>query len=126
LFAVHVRSTKGLGMYANRTGQERNRLRARVERAIRLEQPITLTYRETKKDPERAGRRLPDQFEITLRTIEPLALLVSKAGDEYIRSLDRKTGEYRSWRLDRVILYTPHRGVRTLSEALRGAVKEPA
>lgn len=104
-------------MYAVRSDADYPALERRIERAIRLEQPVTFTYRETKKDPDNPNRRIPDEFEITVRTIEPFSIEQSAAGNWFIRSLDRKTGKYRSWRFDRILLYTPHRGIRTLEHS---------
>jgi predicted DNA-binding transcriptional regulator YafY len=102
-------------MYAVRTDADFPALERRIERAIRLEQPITFTYRELKKDPENPKRRLPGQYEITVRTVEPYSIEQSAKGNWFIRSLDRKTGEFRSWRFDRVVAYTPHRGIRVVT-----------
>lgn len=101
-------------MYAIRSEKDYNNLWYRVERAIRLEQPITIYYSETKKDPDNPGRRLENEFELTLRTIEPYAIEMSAKGDWFIRSLDRQTGAFRSWRFDRIVQYTPHRGIRVV------------
>lgn len=101
-------------MYAVRTEADFPALERRIERAIRLEQPVTFTYRELKKDPENPKRRIEGEYEITVRTIEPLSIEQSAKGNWFIRSLDRKTSEYRSWRFDRILAYTPHRGVRVV------------
>jgi len=102
-------------MYAVRTDQDFPDLERRIRRAIRLEQPLTFTYRELKKDPDNPKRRLAGQYEITVRTVEPYAIDQSAKGNWFIRSLDRKTGEYRSWRFDRIVTYTPHRGIRVVT-----------
>jgi predicted DNA-binding transcriptional regulator YafY len=96
-------------MYGVRSADDFEILRRRVARAIRLKQPITFTYLETKKDPQNANRRMKDQFEVTIRTVEPFGeILPNVDGKLYFRSLDRDTEEYRSWRLDRVITYSTH------------------
>lgn len=107
-------------MYAIRSDADYPAFEARIERAIRLEQPVTFTYRETKKDPDNPSRRLKDEFEITVRTIEPYAIDVSAEGNWFIRSLDRQTGKFRSWRFDRVLTYTPHRGIRVVPVSIEG------
>lgn len=107
-------------MYAIRSDVDFLALERRIDRAIRLEQPVTLTYRETKKDPDNPSRRLKDEFEITVRTIEPYSIEVSAKGDWYIRSLDRQTLKFRSWRFDRVLTYTPHRGIRVVPVSVEG------
>lgn len=101
-------------MYAVKTSEDYSDLWYRICRAIRLEQPVTIYYRETKKDPNNPKRRIPNEFELTLRTIEPYDIEQSANGDWFIRSLDRDTLDYRSWRFDRIIAYTPHRGIRTV------------
>lgn len=104
-------------MYAVRGDADFPTLERRIERAIRLEQPVTFTYRELKKDPDNPKRRIEGEYEITVRTVEPYAIEQSAKGNWYIRSLDRKTGEFRSWRFDRILTYTPHRGIRVVQLA---------
>ena len=103
-------------MYAVRTEQDFEWLVYRMNRAIRLAQPITVTYSEEKKDPDNPKRKLKGQFTIVRRTFEPLELKESKEGHLYAVSLDRQSQDWRSWRLDRVLLYTTHRGIRTVPE----------
>jgi predicted DNA-binding transcriptional regulator YafY len=68
-----------------------------ITRAIARTQPVTLTY--TRADGVE-----------TLRTVEPYgAVLESKAGDLYVKAMDRESGETRSWRLDRISFLTIHR-----------------
>src|SRR5690242_3476956 len=102
-------------LYAIRTEDDLYVFFRRVLRAIRLEQPITFTYREQKKDPDNPKRRLNGECEITTRTIEPYDIAVSQKCDMFIRSLDRDTGDCRSWRFDRVLMYTPQRGIRAVT-----------
>lgn len=95
----------------------------RIQKAADREQPVTITY--TKADGTE-----------TVRTIEPIALKVTKAGDTLIQAMDRLSGEKRSFRLDRVSAYTVHRTRRTvrteapaptkaeLAEAFRTAAPE--
>ncbi|MGY6019576.1 WYL domain-containing protein [Streptomyces spinosirectus] len=45
----------------------------------------------------------------TIRTIEIHNIIVSQAGDILVRAMDRETGEFRSFRLDRIQAYTVHR-----------------
>jgi|SRR5689334_15859236 len=73
----------------------------RIQKAADREQPVTITY--TKADGTE-----------TVRTIEPLTLKVTKAGDTLIQAMDRLSGEKRSFRLDRVSAYTVHRTRRTV------------
>lgn len=74
---------------------------ARLHRAVRREQPVTVTY--VKADGEE-----------TVRTIEPTGLSLTKAGDVIVKAADRKSGEKRSFRLDRVRTYTLHRTAFTI------------
>lgn len=55
----------------------------------------------------------------TSRTVEPYMLTRSKAGNRYVRVVDRKTGESRTLRLDRINAYGlgPADGFRLLTEA---------
>lgn len=50
----------------------------------------------------------------TVRTIEVYEVFTSKAGHTIIRTMDRESGESRSWRLDRIQAYTVHRGSCTM------------
>jgi predicted DNA-binding transcriptional regulator YafY len=68
---------------------------ARLHKAVRKAQPVTVTY--VKADGEE-----------TVRTIEPTSLSLTKAGDVIVKAADRKSGEKRSFRLDRVRTYTTH------------------
>lgn len=101
-------------MFAIRTDADFPALERRIERAIRLEQPVTFTYRELKKDPDNPKRRIEGEYEITVRTVEPYSIEQSAAGNWFIRSLDRQSGAFRSWRFDRILAYTPHRGIRVV------------
>lgn len=74
---------------------------AKLHKTVQREQPVTITY--VKADGEE-----------TVRTIEPTGLSLTKAGDVIVKALDRKSGEKRSFRLDRVRTYTVHRTRRTV------------
>lgn len=69
---------------------------ARLHKAVRREHPVTVTY--VKADGEE-----------TVRTIEPRSLKTTKSGDVIVKAMDRKSGEKRSFRVDRVQAYTVHR-----------------
>jgi len=69
---------------------------AKLHKAVRKAQPVTVTY--VKADGEE-----------TVRTIEPTSLSLTKAGDVIVKAADRKSGDRRSFRLDRVRTYTIHR-----------------
>lgn len=45
----------------------------------------------------------------TVRTIEVYDITVSAAGDILLKAMDRETGESRTFRLDRLVSYSPHR-----------------
>lgn len=67
--------------------------RAAIIKAMRLQRPVTVTY--VKADGTE-----------TVRTIEPFLITTNKAGDWYVRAMDRQSGEARSWRLDRIRFYS--------------------
>lgn len=106
-------------MYAVRYKRDLDLLKKRVETAITRRAAMTLTYRELRKDPKTGKRivaRIPEhqEYDIVTRTVEPYNLEVSKDGHLYMRTLDRISRDpnapaFRSYRLDRVLLYTPHR-----------------
>lgn len=83
---------------------------ARLHKAVRREQPVTVTY--TRADGEE-----------TVRTIEPTSLSTTKAGAVVVKAMDRKSGEARSFRLDRVSTYTVHRTRRTVRTAAPAPTK---
>jgi hypothetical protein len=74
---------------------------ARLHKAVRREQPVTVTY--VKADGTE-----------TVRTIEPTGLSTTKAGNVIVKALDRRSDEARSFRIDRVRTYTVHRSRRTV------------
>jgi hypothetical protein len=85
---------------------------ARLHTAVRRERPVTVTY--VKADGEE-----------TVRTIEPRSLRTTKAGDVIVKALDRKSGEHRSFRLDRVLSWTVHRSRFTVPEPVKAVPAEP-
>jgi predicted DNA-binding transcriptional regulator YafY len=74
---------------------------ARLHKAVRREQPVTVTY--TKADGTE-----------TVRTIEPTSLATTKAGDVIVKAMDRASDAARTFRLDRISAYTVHRTRRTV------------
>jgi predicted DNA-binding transcriptional regulator YafY len=69
-----------------------------IKTAIIRENPVTITYRR-------------DDGKIIVRTIEPYDIIkVESTGNHLIKSVERESGEYRSFRTDRVISYTVGRG----------------
>lgn len=79
---------------------------ARLHKAVRRGHPVTTTY--VKADGEEV-----------VRTIEPRSLKTTQAGDVIVKALDRKSGEHRSFRLDRVRTYTVHRTRFTVAEPVK-------
>lgn len=73
-----------------------DRVHTAMKNAVRRAQPVTITY--VRADGEE-----------TVRTIEPYEIVETKAGNTIVKAMDRKTGECRSWRIDRVMFYTVHR-----------------
>jgi hypothetical protein len=104
-------------VYVVRYRRDLRLLRERVERAVARQSALTLTYRELAKDPvtgKRIVSRIPEhqEYDIVVRTVEPYAIDMNKDGDLYMRTLDRISRDepaFRSYRLDRVLLYTVHR-----------------
>lgn len=99
--------------FAVRYKKDLNLLEKHVLWAIDNEAAITVTYREVVKDPVTSKRlvaRIPEhqEYEIIVRTVEPYDIEVSAKGDLYMRTMDRSKRQPRSYRLDRVLLYTLH------------------
>lgn len=65
-------------------------------KAAKNRHPVTISY--TREDGI-----------TSVRTIEIYSANRSKAGNRYVKAMDRQTGESRSWRLDRISFYTIHR-----------------
>lgn len=90
----------------------------RLIKALDKQQPVTITYlKEETRDviavnsKGAATRRTIKTGRLieTIRTIEIHNVIVSQAGDILVRAIDRETGEFRSFRLDRIQAYTVHR-----------------
>lgn len=99
--------------YAPRLKKDLRALEQHVRWAIENESALTLTYKEIAKDPvtdKPVISRIPEhqEYDTILRTVEPYDLEISAAGDLYMRTLDRSKRAPRSYRLDRVLLYTTH------------------
>jgi hypothetical protein len=118
-------------MYAVRYKKDLDTLLRHVHWAIEREASLTLTYRELAKDPvtgKRIVARIPEhqEYEVIVRTVEPYAIETSAKGDLYMRTLDRVGGSepaFRSYRLDRVLLYTRHRAnTRVFNHEVKGTV----
>src|ERR671923_238181 len=60
-----------------------------IQYAITVERPVMIAY------VARGGER-------TTRIIEPYAREITQAGDLIVRTMDRRTGAYRTFRLDRI------------------------
>jgi hypothetical protein len=99
--------------YAPRLKRDLEALEARVLWAIDNEAALTLTYKELAKDPltgKRVVARIPEhqEYEMIVRTVEPYDIEVNATGDLYMRVLDRTKRQPRSYRLDRVLMYSVH------------------
>jgi len=96
---------------------------SRLEKAIKREQPVTLSYLEEEKDAEtgkRTGRKDEAGNKIlveTVRTVEPTEIRETKDGNLIVRAADRKDGKVKSWRIDRIAAYTIHRTSFTVADA---------
>lgn len=99
--------------YAPRLKKDLDLLERHVLWMIENESVVTLTYREFAKDPvtgKRMVARIPEhqEYEVVVRTVEPYDIEVNATGDLYMRTLDRTKRAPRSYRLDRVLMYTTH------------------
>jgi len=79
-----------------RTVTSTQTLRTVIERAIAKQHPVTISY------VTASGRNV-------VRTVEPYRISVSAAGDVLVKTMDRESGDYRRFRLDRITHYTVHR-----------------
>ena len=77
------------------------RTTTRLIKAMDSQHPVTITY--TKADGSE-----------TIRTIEIYDIKVTKAGDTLLLTMDRESGEKRSFRVDRIQAYTVHRTAYTV------------
>lgn len=99
--------------YAPRLQKDLDLLEGHALWAIDHRSALTLTYREFAKDPvsgKRIVARIPEhqEYDVIVRTVEPYDLDVNEDGDLYMRTLDRTKRAPRSYRLDRVLMYTTH------------------
>lgn len=67
----------------------------KLHQAVRRQRPVTITYQ---------GSDGP-----VVRTVEPRAVALNKQGQAYIRTLERESGEHRSYTVAKVLAYTVHR-----------------
>lgn len=84
---------------------------ARLHAAVRKQQPVTVTY--VKADGDEV-----------VRTIEPRSLKTTQSGDVIVKALDRKSGEHRSFRADRIRAYTVHRSHFVITEEYVSVITE--
>lgn len=99
--------------YAPRLKKDLDLLERHVLWMIENEAAVTITYKELAKDPvtgKRIVARIPEhqEYDVIVRTVEPYDLDVSAEGNLYMRTLDRTRRKPRSYRLDRVLMYTTH------------------
>lgn len=91
-------------MYHFRGVEDAPAMISALQKCVDRKEPVTLTY--VKADGS-----------VTVRTVEPYDFAV-KSGNALLLALDRESGEPRSWRLDRIKMYSPHRRAhRTLVHA---------
>jgi len=81
----------------------------KIEKALDNGRPVRIAY--VKPDGERSQR-----------TLEVYEIKISKAGDVYVRALDKNKGASRSFRIDRIVSATIQRG--RVSMLTRMRVKE--
>lgn len=77
------------------------RTTTRLIKAMDAQHPVTITY--TKADGSE-----------TIRTIEIYYIKITKAGDTLLLTMDRESGEKRSFRVDRIVSYSIHRSAYTV------------
>lgn len=99
--------------YAPRLKKDLDLLERHVLWMIENNAAVTITYREFAKDPvtgKRIVERIPEhqEYDTVVRTVEPYDIEVNANGDLYMRTLDRTKRAPRSYRLDRVLMYTTH------------------
>lgn len=99
--------------YAPRLKRDLDLLERHVLWMIENKSVVTITYKEFAKDPvtgKRIVARIPEhqEYDIVVRTVEPYDIEVNADGDLYMRTLDRTRRAPRSYRLDRVLMYTTH------------------
>lgn len=99
--------------FAPRLKKDLDVLERHVVWSIDNEAPLTITYREFAKDPvsgKRIVARIPEhqEYDVVVRTVEPYDIEVNANGDLYMRTIDRTRRAPRSYRLDRVLMYTTH------------------
>lgn len=99
--------------YAPRLKKDLDLLERHVVWSIDNEAALTITYKEIAKDPvtgKRVVARIPEhqEYDTIVRTVEPYDIEVNATGDLYMRTLDRTKRAPRSYRLDRVLMYTTH------------------
>lgn len=99
--------------FAPRLKKDLAQLEQHVLWAVDHRAALTLTYKEFAKDPvsgKRIVARIPEhqEYDVIVRTVEPYDIDVNQDGDLYMRTLDRTKRAPRSYRLDRVLMYTTH------------------
>lgn len=93
------------------TQDDRERARrADLVRAVTDERPVEIAY-------------IAADGEWTMRVIEPYEIADTRAGHEIVRAMDRRSGEPRSFRLDRILALTVVLGPFELTRPEPGAVR---
>ena len=77
----------------------------KLAKAVRKQQPVTIGY--TKQY----------DGEDTVRTVEPTSLRITKDGNVIMGGRDRRSGAYRSFRVDMIANYTVHRSAFVIDDA---------
>lgn len=84
----------------------------KLTKAVRKQQPVTIGY--TKQY----------DGESTVRTVEPTSLKITKTGNTVMGGRDRRSGEYRSFRVDMIADYTVHRSAFVVDDARAGLIAQ--
>jgi hypothetical protein len=83
----------------------------RLHKAIRRQHPVTIGYTKQYDGDD------------TVRTVEPTSLRTTKSGDVTMGGRDRKTGEYRAFRVDHIADVTTHRSKFIIDEEYVGRAR---
>lgn len=82
---------------------------SKLHLAVRRQRPVTITYQ---------GSDGP-----AVRTVEPRAVALNKQGEAYLRTLERESGQHRSYTVAKIIEYTVHRTAFLVPEPVKAPHK---
>lgn len=82
---------------------------SKLHTAVRRQRPVTITYQ---------GEDGP-----AVRTVEPRAVALNKQGEAYLRTLERESGQHRSYTVAKILAYTVHRTAFLVPEPVKAPHK---